>query len=427
MHEAAHRESQAVRDALASAQEETEVLNQAISEATIEADGWKTKFDDLSTEFELARANWTEREEELMATKAEAEHAHNAAAPVYDEALKKLEAELAVFVQEKGEWEKKHAALVAQVAELRGKCDEKETQFAHINEEHNADIEGWRQKYLDLNLELERNSEDAEKLALLLKEKDEEVERLTALVEENEINRSALPEPVDTTELRAELEEAKQEGAKVVALVKEEAERHSAVLKEETDRLNALLKEETERLTAVLKEETEKLAAFEKNASEQSAVHQTIETEKVKLEEALAVRTKECERLVTLLTEKEEEKEKEKVKLEESLAERTKECERLVTLLTEKEEEKEKEKVKLEEALAERTKECDRLVNLLTEKEKEKDKELAEKDKECQRLSQLAASNHALQRAHDQSILIAADFRVIPPLLLPCVPSILNT
>eukprot|EP00026_Physarum_polycephalum_P000195 Phypoly_transcript_00195.p1 GENE.Phypoly_transcript_00195~~Phypoly_transcript_00195.p1 ORF type:complete len:2011 (-),score=530.90 Phypoly_transcript_00195:36-5696(-) len=294
----AQRQTERATRDIASRMEEIDALNEMLSEAVNETDEWKTRFSDLQTEFDLAQANWTEREEELMTQHAEASHAMSTGGAT---------------PQGADAWEAKYNELVSQMKELADSRKELEEALAR-EEQHISSVGEWKAKHLELHNEydqyIDQVTHEREKLnheySVQLKEKEDEIDRLASLLEDKEINRSVLSEVPDASELRAALEEAR---------------------------------EETGRLTALLQEQTEKLATMEGTRGEQDAELQSIVAERVKIMEEIAEYTKECERLNGLVTEKENErkgleellaeKEKEHEKLNEVLAEKDKECERL--------------------------------------------------------------------------------------------------
>ena len=287
----------------ASLQQEVDALNEMLSEAALETDSWKTRFGDLQTEHELAQANWSEREEELMALQAEASHVVNDG-----EGSQKSEESVA--------FDKNYNQVVAEMKVLTDAHKELEEVLARTQEQHIVVVDDWKTKHLELHNEFEKysdymtherekldneNSELREQLA----ERDDDVDRLTCLLDEKDADRSVLPEAGDVSELRALLDEARQECG---------------------------------RLTVVLQEQTERLSVMEQKNSEQTMQLQTIEVERAKV-----------------------------------IDEDSKHAE-------------------------ERT----RLNDLLVEKEKE-----------CERLSQLAGSAQVLQREHKQSLLSALELRVL--------------
>lgn len=139
----------------------------------VEMDSWKTKYNDVLTEYDLAQANWSEREEEFAVTEVEA-------------------------TKEKDSWKEKCMALEAQIAA---------SSTNEAVEVYKARIAQYQEEYQQLHFDYERLCDDTEqehaKLSALLteselakedalsllKSKEEDVERLTSLLEA-EANRS---------------------------------------------------------------------------------------------------------------------------------------------------------------------------------------------------------------------------------------------
>lgn len=279
--ESTKRDHVAMRDSIESLQQEIEALNEMLSEANMETDSWKTRFGDLQTEHELAQANWTEREEELMALQAEAQVS----------GVQKNED------GEKGAWEQKHKDLEAQIKELTDAHKELEEVLARTQEQHASILEDWKAKHLALHNEYDKYIDDmthehgtlsdeiaklkyeSSELRAQVQEKDDDIERLTAVIEEKEINRSVV-------------------------------DANRSVLGGESNELRAALEEATaecERLTALLHEQTERLSAMEKAHSDLSPQLLALEAEKAKLKCEVAEYTQECERLSNLVAEKDKE------------------------------------------------------------------------------------------------------------------------
>lgn len=241
-------------------------MNSALSESHVESDKWKTKFDDIQTEFELAQANWSDREEELMAQQAETSSARegsNGDASSFSEQIEELKAALA----------------------------DKEKMLAQAQEELVASTQEWKNKHLELHYEYEKYSEDSEldrqKLSNLLWEsekacedlkaqlqnKDEDVDRLTSLLEELDGNRSVMPD-TDSSELRAALDESKAECERLAALVKDGAE-ELAALQQSYDEQESAVQELTEERTKLIEDLEEKEKAISEKVKECERLSQT--------------------------------------------------------------------------------------------------------------------------------------------------------